>query len=119
MLFSDDDRVNAFFEDLQILSPEKLELVVLIRAVFHGTSDELSEGIKYGGLVFYRRNKLIAGIFPYTQHISIEFSNGVCFADPDGLLEGKGKMRRHLKIIDKQDIESKKVAAFAAAAILS
>ena len=113
------ERVNAFLDDLQATSPEKLDCFVAVQAVFHRTSDELVEGIKYGGLVFYRQGELIAGIFPYKQHLSVEFSNGVRFTDSDGLLEGKGKYRRHLKIRSKQDIDTKQVAEFAAQSVRS
>ena len=32
--------------------------------------------------------------------------------DPDKYLEGDGKYRRHLKIINKKDIKSKKVESY-------
>ena len=63
----------------------------------------------YGGFVFFAGKELVSGIFPYKNHISIEFGNGVNFSDPDGFLEGKGKMRRHLKILAKSDIVDKKI----------
>ena len=69
------------------------------------------------GLVFNLSNALIGGIFPYKDHISIEFSNGADFPDPSGMLEGKGKNRRHLKIAKKQDIDAKYVEIFAAEAV--
>lgn len=68
-------------------------------------------------MVFNINNELISGIFPYKNHISIEFSFGVDLTDKGGFLEGKGKQRRHLKIVDKQDIEAKNVAAFVAEAV--
>ncbi len=57
-----------------------------------------SQEIKYGGLVFNLSNTLMGGIFAYSEHISIKFSFGVELADPDSILEGKGKTRR-LKIL--------------------
>lgn len=99
------------------MSPEKLDTVESIRSLFHRENKQLVEDIKYGGLVFNLSDALIAGIFPYKQHISIEFSNGAHFSDPAGLLEGQGKMRRHLKIFEKRDIDVKTVAAFIAQAV--
>lgn len=117
MQFTQNDPVNAFMEDLSSMSPEKLAIVESIRQKFLSADDRLVEGIKYGGLVFNHSDELIAGIFPYKKHISIEFSNGADFSDPSGLLEGQGKRRRHLKIFEKQDVDAKQVAAFIAQAV--
>jgi len=117
MKISDNDRVNKFMDDLQSISPDKLEIIDSIRKIFLNANKELIEGIKYGGLVFNLSNALIGGIFLYKNHISIEFSNGADFSDQSKILEGKGKKRRHLKIFEKQDIEAKNVGAFVAEAV--
>jgi len=117
MNYSDNDRVNMFMDDLQFLSPEKLEIIEIIREIFLRTNKELTEDVKYGGLVFNLSNALMGGIFPYKEHISIEFSNGANLPDPSGILEGKGKKRRHLKIVEKQDIDAKNVRVFVAEAV--
>ena len=117
MKYSDNDRVNKFMDDLQFVSPDQIEIIESIRSIFFNADKDLVEDIKYGGLVFNLSSDLIGGIFPYKNHISIEFSNGVEFPDPSGILEGKGKQRRHLKIFEKQDIDAKKVESFVAEAL--
>ncbi|MCF6202544.1 MAG: DUF1801 domain-containing protein [Methylococcaceae bacterium] len=117
MEFSDNNRVNGFLKDLQSIEPDKVEIIELIREIFLNANQKLSEEIKYGGIVFNLSNSLVGGIFPYKQHISIEFSNGVSFPDPGGMLEGKGKNRRHLKIVEKKDIDTKNVKIFVAEAV--
>lgn len=71
---------------------------------------------KYGGEVFVPRadddNQFVGGIFGYKDHVSLEFSEGVSFNDPDGQLEGKGKNRRHLKFQTLMDLEAKDVRNF-------
>ncbi len=114
---SSNDKIDRFIDDLQSVAPDKLLIVELIRQIFLSANKDLAEDIKYGGLVFNLSNELIAGIFPYKNHISIEFSNGINLPDPDGILEGKGKNRRHLKIIDKQDLDTKSVQAFVIATV--
>ena len=56
---------------------------------------------KYGGEVLAcdpdSDKKFVGGIYVYKDHVSLEFSQGALFDDPDGRLEGKGKGRRHLK----------------------
>ncbi|MCF6283981.1 MAG: DUF1801 domain-containing protein [Candidatus Hydrogenedentes bacterium] len=115
---SNNKKVNKFMDDLQFVSPCKVEMIESIRTIFLSANHELTEGIMYGGLVFKLSGELIAGIFPYKEHISIEFSHGVDFRDPSGVLEGKGKKRRHLKIIEKQDIDTKNVGVFVAQALI-
>jgi len=107
MNFSDNQRVNEFLIDLQSISPDKLDIIESIRHTFNSANPELIEEIKYGGLVFNLSNSLIGGVFAYKNHVSIEFSYGCELPDPNGMLEGKGKKRRHLKIINKQDIQNK------------
>ncbi len=110
--FSENHKVKEFFIDIQSMSPDKFEIIQSIRGIFNSANQELIEDIKYGGLIFNLSNVLVGGIFPYKKHISIEFSNGIELPDPSGLLEGKGKKRRHLKITEKQDIENKNVSFF-------
>jgi len=72
--------------------------------------------MKYGGICFYDAGLLVTGIFQRKEHVSLEFSEGGAMEDPNGLLEGKGKFRRHLKIRTQDDIHEKKVAEFLAQA---
>lgn len=60
---------------------------------------------------------MISGVFAYENHITIEFSRGYLMKDPDAVLEGKGKYRRHLKIRIHEDIKNKDVAFFVKQAV--
>lgn len=70
----------------------------------------------YGGTVFEREKDsaatLVGGVFGSANHVSVEFSKGARFDDPARLLEGKGKLRRHLKLHSIGDIAAKDVAGF-------
>jgi len=105
-------KINDFLNDIQSISPSKFEMATSIREIFSNADSNLTEEIKYGGLMFRRSNHLIGGVFIYKQHLSIEFGQGAKMDDPENLLEGKGQYRRHLKIRQLQDIEGKKVAGF-------
>ena len=107
-----DSKITQFLEDLTAVQPEQARLVGQIRTLFSEVDDSLEEEIKYGGLVFLKSGSLIGGIFPYRNHISIEFSNGADFKDPAGYLEGKGARRRHLKIRKLEDIHTLSAASF-------
>ncbi len=71
---------------------------------------------KYGGEVLALDpdddKKFVGGIFSYKDHVSLEFSNGAVFDDPDGHLEGKGKSRRHLKLYTVDDVVTKDAERF-------
>ncbi len=105
-------KIEKFLEDIQFQSQEQFTILKSIRAIFNNENPQLEEEIKYGGLVFNLSNTLIAGIFVYSRHISIEFSFGAELVDPNKILEGKGKKRRHIKIMTPRDIDEKQVAFF-------
>lgn len=78
---------------------------------------------KYGGEVLCPDpdddKNFVGGIFVYKDHVSLEFSNGAFFDDPDGHLEGKGKARRHLKFETEADVASKSTRGFLTQALVS
>lgn len=112
MRSSNNQKINDFLLDLQSLSPNQFEIIVLIRELFFADNAHLTEEIKYGGLLFSWQDKSVGGIFAYKEHISIEFSNGAEFTDENGLLEGGGKKRRHLKIRLLEDINASNCAYY-------
>lgn len=110
-------RVSDFLSDIESVSPEQYDALVTIRQLFLDADETVEEGIKYGGLVFNLDSELIGGIFIYKQHLSIEFSNGASFSDPESLLEGAGKKRRHIKIVTLGDIAGKNSHYYIAQAV--
>ncbi|MCW8876253.1 MAG: DUF1801 domain-containing protein [Kangiellaceae bacterium] len=105
-------KINQLLEDIQYQSPQKYELFQFLRNLIKSQNSDLSEQVKYGGLVFSCGGVLRCGVFVYKNHLSLEFGAGAEFPDPDKLLEGKGKFRRHLKLTEIVDVEGKKVEYF-------
>ena len=68
---------------------------------------------KYGGELFAPfpgdEKVCVGGIFVYTRHLTLEFTHGAELDDPYGLLEGKAKYRRHLKLRTVEEVTAKKV----------
>lgn len=66
----------------------------------------------YGGTVFELEPDTpasrIGGVFASTNHVSLEFSKGASFDDRHGVLEGTGKLRRHIKLRALSDIDAKR-----------
>ena len=71
---------------------------------------------KYGGHVIAldpdSDTTFVGGFFTSANHVSLEFSEGASFDDPNCLLEGKGKKRRHLKFTDVGEVTAKDARAF-------
>ena len=102
-------KIDNFIQDILFIDEKKSDLLICLRKMVLEIKPEAKEEIKYGGLVFIVDTKLICGIFIRKNHISVEFSFGAMMLDPNNCLEGSGKYRRHLKIVDKKDIENKNV----------
>lgn len=47
----------------------------------------------------------IGGFYVYADYVSFEFAKGVQFEDPDSVLEGTGKLRRHVKLRSAGDVK--------------
>lgn len=71
---------------------------------------------KYGGVVVERvpgqPKSQACGFFVYAHHVSLEFTKGTHLKDPDGILEGSGKQRRHIKLKTNHDIKAKRCRDF-------
>ncbi|MDB9752642.1 DUF1801 domain-containing protein [Oceanospirillaceae bacterium] len=117
MSISSNNKVNAFFVDIQLISAAQLDAAVAIRTLFLKAETTLVEDVKYGGLVFSLSDQLVGGIYAYKNHLSIEFSNGAAFSDVNKIMEGKGKKRRHIKIVTIDDLSEKNVVYFIAQAL--
>jgi len=104
---------------IQSISTENYQIAVEVRDQYFSFDPNLAEDIKYGGLAFFREKKLLGGVFFYKEHISVEFSYGINLTDPDSVLEGKGKLRRHIKLRALEDIKAKNVGFFIEQALAS
>ena len=45
-------------------------------------------------------------VTPYTEHVALGFYYGAELPDPEGLLEGTGRLMRHVKIRRSEDLDS-------------
>ncbi|WP_341863526.1 DUF1801 domain-containing protein [Gymnodinialimonas sp. 57CJ19] len=95
---------------------ELTQVAEAVKALARDIAPRLEYTPKYGGEVFVSNpaepQSFVGGIFLYKNHLSIEFSDGANFDDPQGLLEGKGKARRHLKLHNLAEITEKSVTGF-------
>ena len=105
------DRIAQFLEDARFLGNERYELVQSLRKEVLSLDKSISEQVKYGGILF-AGSKPFCGIFSYTKHVSLEFSKGALLPDKHKLLEGEGRLRRHIKLFSQGDIAAKHVSEY-------
>ncbi len=110
------EQVERFLTEIQMIDDQKYEIVQALRQKVYDLCPDVNEKIKYGGIMLSRQEDF-GGIFAYKNHISFEFGQGIQMNDPDNLLEGAGKYRRHLKIKTLEDISLKKVEFYVKQAI--
>lgn len=103
--------IEALLEDIRFLSEERYTTVQAVRALVRQTIQPLAEEVKYGGILFASTVQF-GGVFAYKEHVSVEFSHGAAIADAQGLLEGGGKLRRHLKLHCPDDVTTKNLSEY-------
>ncbi len=106
------EKIERFLVGVKAASPEQFEVISTVRDMFLNYHDAFEEGFKYSGITYGLSGKMVGGIYAYSEHTSIEFSDGSQFYDPIGVLEGNGKYRRHIKIKDTSEIEEKSVSSY-------
>lgn len=108
---SKNPQVQNFLDDIESLGGWKFLTLQKAREIVLNTYPNVDERIMYGGIMFSVSDDF-GGVFVNKKHISFEFGNGITFSDPNKYLEGSGKYRRHLKLMEISDIENKQLAFF-------
>ena len=71
---------------------------------------------KYGGTLFTlhpdEKEGQFCGVFQQKNHVQLVFSQGILLEDPDKLLEGSGKHRRHINLKHHDEIDKTKIRKF-------
>ena len=113
---SQDKKVQSFLDEMQDFDASKHDILQALREIVLNAAPRVSERMMYGGIMFSLADDF-GGIFAYKNHVSFEFSQGADMQDAKGVLEGKGKLRRHLKITNMDDIQAKNVVGFVTQAV--
>lgn len=106
-----DEMVEQLLSDLRLTNPAGYDLVQGVRKTVYSAVPKASECVMYGGFMFAATTKF-CGVFAYTGHVSIEFGRGCDLKDTHRVLEGSGKLRRHIKVHTLADIKAKHVLAY-------
>lgn len=109
------DRVIHFLQDIRLIDEDRHALLDRLRRLVLSVDPSVTEEVKYGGILF-SAGPPFCGIFSYSKHVSLEFGRGSELADPHKVLEGEGKMRRHIKLENGADLFKKNVREYVVAA---
>lgn len=100
--------VQKHLSELALSNAEYYEVVQRVRSVVMEVAPEAVESVMYGGIMFAAPVQF-CGVFAYTGHVSLEFGRGFELADECSVLEGSGKLRRHVKLGTVDEVETKHV----------
>jgi hypothetical protein len=100
--------VDDLLDDLRAADADRAALVDRLRKLALGIDPKVTEDAKYGGILF-SAGPPFCGVFSYQNHVSLEFGRGAELPDIHHVLEGEGKLRRHIKIQSPQDLFRKNV----------
>jgi|AntRauTorckE6833_2_1112554.scaffolds.fasta_scaffold10125_2 hypothetical protein len=106
---------QAFLRELKEHHKTHFAIVSALRILIQQVAPDAREEIKYGGL-YYSTEKPFAGIFVYAHHVALGFTHGAQLADPEKLLVGTGKQRRHIKFATVSDIDEAAITQLLAGA---
>jgi hypothetical protein len=85
-------------------APELQPVVELVRGLMREWAPKATEKISYGMLVWSDR-LIFAWIIPTKKDITFGFMRGASFEDKYGLLKGRGKHARHVKLKRPEDVK--------------
>jgi hypothetical protein len=103
-----DPDIAAFLAiDLRPVGP----LAMALRAVVLEAAPELTERIfrNHASALWFgtgpRMDEMTLYVAMASRHVNLGFCRGASLPDPDGVLEGSGKMMRHIKFRAERDLE--------------
>lgn len=101
----------TFDEFLADQTTRNQKLIRVLRKFVKRVSPRLEESVKWGQGCWLKGNTPIAYVHCEDDYVQFGFFGGSVLKDPKGLLNGKGKFVRHIKVVTRTDIDE---AAFAA-----
>ena len=100
-----------FDEYLEGQSSKNQVIIRALRQFVQHIEPGLSEAVKWGNGCWVGRNGPVAYVYSDTGYVQFGFFNGSSLKDPKGLLEGKGKYVRHIKVRDRSAIDERAFSA--------
>ena len=110
-------KANSVIEGyVRRLDSRDREIVRGLAALIQKAAPHASVSIKWG-IPWWQLDGLLCTVYRTGDHVNFGFSRGTELADPDGLLEGDGKLMRHIKLRDVKEIRKAKFTSLVKQAV--
>lgn len=96
---------HTFDEYFADQAADKQEIIDAIRQFISKAAPDLNEGSKWGQGIWLASDLPVAFVHVEPDYVQLGFYGGSLLDDPKGLLEGKAKYIRHVKVRSPKDID--------------
>jgi hypothetical protein len=116
----DDMTVSAF---LAVLAPEVRHVVAAVRKLIRAAAPKATETVLWGSLSYHlpmlggRVKGAVCQITPRRGHVDVGFIHGVFLPDPNQVLQGTGKSKRHVQVEHVKDLPALRLAELIRSAV--
>lgn len=90
-----------------------LPVVARLREVMGECAPDAAEVVSYA-MICWKSNRLFAYLMASGKEVTLGFVHGAQFDDPHGLLKGRGKSTRHVKVSDISAIPAAAICDYVA-----
>ena len=105
-------KAYASFDDyLENQNPKNQVIIRALPQFVKRIEPRLSEAVKWGNGCWVGKNGPVAYVYSDTGYVQFGFFSGSSLKDPKGLLQGKGKYVRHIKVRDRSAIDERAFSA--------
>jgi len=101
----------SFDAYLRDQSPKHRTIIRALRKFVRSVEPGLAEAVKYGNGCWLAGREPVAYVYSDDGFVQFGFMMGTRLRDPKGLLEGKGRFVRHIKVRTSKDINARAFGA--------
>lgn len=87
------------------------KIIRALRTFVKKVEPGLQEAVKWGNGCWIGEKGPVAYVYSDAGYVQFGFFNGAALKDPKGLLEGKGRYVRHIKVHDPSEIDQRTFGA--------
>ena len=108
----------ASFDEYLVDQPPRNQTIIrALRKLVRRLSPQLRESVKWGNGCWVKGDAPVSYVYSAPDHVQFGFFHGATLKDPKGLLLGKGKFVRHIRLLKTADIDERACAALVKQAV--
>ena len=98
-------RYATFDEYLADQASKNKSIIRALRKFVGREAPQLRESVKWGNGCWLKGKAPVAYVYSAPDHVQFGFFGGARLKDPQGLLRGKGKFVRHIRLLKRSEID--------------